>query len=251
MAIRGFVSRIKAWLTGRKAGSGRNESVLVNGDDVDSPVAVSVEEDPPIEKAGSGLTRWARREHTISRLQEGYDRVLEMMDAIQKHMATQEDRTEKIATGISQLSRSLAELPGATQQQVQLLSGIAAQLETTTVRTQQLSDAVGELPRVVRGQTDALTGVQRQLEMASESDAHLATSLQSFERSISRLGESSEHQANAMRELRAMSDEHQRRLGEIVEQQTRRFTIMLIIVAVLAGAGIVVSTVALVLWLVR
>jgi len=240
------------WFRGRRA-SGDEAVVSDSPNDLpDDPTRGGVADpDAPHDRTGLPLTRWTRREYTLSRLQEGYDRVLELMDAMHRHMQAQQDRTEQIATGISQLSRSLSDLPGITQQQVQLLSAIAAQLETTTVRTQQLSDAVGELPRVIRGQSEALTGVQRQLEMATESDAHLTSSLQSFERAINRFGESSENQAAATRELRLSSDEHQRRLGHIIEQQTRRFTVLMAVTAVLAGAGIIVGALAVVLHVLR
>jgi chromosome segregation ATPase len=249
----GLLSRIGTWFRRlRRSGKGVGTAPdLVESPPVRPTRAEHAEDDPSVEAVGTAVVRRSRRDYSLSRLQEGYDRVLEMMDAMHKHMQVQEDRTEQIASGMSQLSRSLADLPGVSQQQVQLLSGIAAQLETSTVRTQQLADAVGELPRVVRGQTEALKAVGHELEMASESDAHLATSLQSFERAVGHLGESAEHQAAAMRDLRTAHDDQQKRLGEIIEQQTRRFTIMLIIVAVLAGAGIVVSTVALVLRFVR
>jgi chromosome segregation ATPase len=245
--------RLKQWFRTRLGKTHDDGGLRPNAEDGPVPALTSdsVDDADPVTDRAVTLSRWSRRETTLSRLQDGYDRLLELMDAIHKHMQAQQDRTEQIATGITQLSRSMADFPGASQQQIQLLSAIAAQLETTTVRTQQLSDAVGELPRVVRTQTEALSGVQRQLEMASESDAHLSTSLQSFERSVGKLGESSEHQAAAMRDLRASSDEHQRRLGEIIERQTHRFVVMLIIVAVLAGAGIVVGTVALVMRLLR
>jgi len=211
------------------------------------PPDIEPDDDPTPEASEPGVVRRPRREYALGRLQEGYDRLLELMDAMHGHMKAQQERSEQIAGGITQLTQSLSDLPGISQQQVQLLSAIAAQVETGTARTQQVAEAVGELPRIARGQTEALAGVQRRLEMASENDANLANSLQSFERSITHLGESSEHQATATRDLRLTTDEHQRRIAKVIELQAKRFTLLLIITAAMAAAGILVGAAAVIL----
>ena len=253
----GLFARVGGWVRG-----GRHRAVPTDPDGGDElPTTEADRDSSPTAQGGDSadataaeritttMSRRSRREVSLSKLQEGYDRVLDLMDRIQSHMQTQETRTGEIASALSQLSRSLADVPSVDQQQVQLLSTIAAQLETTTVRTQQLSDAIGELPRVVRGQTDALSGIQRQLEMSAESDVHLTGTLQSFGRSVDRLGQSTETQATALQELNAAGEAHQRRLDEILQRQTRQFTWLVIITAVLAGAAIVAGTLAVVLQL--
>jgi chromosome segregation ATPase len=256
MAKPGWWSRFRRRdRSGRRSVDGAEDadsdhSAVVDGSNGPLPPAdASAEDVLATDRTAPALTRRGRREHSLSKLQEGYDRLLELMDQIQKHMRTQEDRTEQIATAIAHLSRSLADTPNSDQQQVQLLSTIAAQLETTTVRTQQLADAIGEMPRVVRGQTDALSGIQRQLELTAESDAHLANTLGSFARSVDRLGEGAGKQADALQELRTAGDEHQQRLDAVIQRQTRHFTLLVAIMAVLAGAAIVAGTVILVLQL--
>ena len=109
-----------------------------------------------------------------------------------------------------------------------------------------LGDAIGELPRVVRQQTDALGSIQRQLEMGAETDAQLSGSMQSFGRSVDRLSESSEKGAHAVQDLHAATDEHHQRLDGILHRQTRHFTWLVAITAVLATAAIVLGVVAIV-----
>ncbi len=222
-------------------------SVDADGRPVAPPEGADSDDVAAADQITTALGRKARREHSLSKLQEGYDRVLELMDLMQKHMRVQEDRTEDMATALTKLSRSLADVPNVDQQQVQLLSTIAAQLETTTVRTQQLGDAIGELPRVVRQQTDTLSGIQRQLEMGAESDAHMSSALQSFGRGVDRLAGSTDKQVDALKDLRSSGDEHQRRLDEILQRQTRQFTFLAAMTAVLATAAIVAGTILLVL----
>ncbi|MBN1342824.1 MAG: hypothetical protein JXQ73_09110 [Phycisphaerae bacterium] len=198
------------------------------------------------EHIATSLSRRGRREASLSKLQDGYDRVLDMMDKMQAHMGIQEQRTQEMTTSLAQLNRSLANQPNISQQQVELLSAIAAQLETSTVRTLQLADAIGELPRVARQQSDSLGSIQRQLEMGAETDAHLATTLQSLGRSVDRLSESSEKQSGALSDLRATGNDHQEQVSRILQRQTRQFTVLVGMTAVLAVAAIVLGTIALI-----
>lgn len=256
MAKIAFWSRMGGWIRG---GRRRDDEAQASDDGL-----LSVEQEDRFSEPGQGgdeddgaaaerimtaVSRRARKDHSLRKLQEGYDRVLDLMDGMQKHMRTQEDRTTEIAAALTQLSRSLADLPNVGQQQVQLLSTIAAQLETTTVRTQQLADAMGEVPRMVHSQTEAMSNVQRQLELGAESDAQLAGALQTLGRSTDRLGESAEKQASAIGELKISGEAQQQFLNDILQRQTRNFRILMVAMAILASAGITMGTIAFVLYL--
>ncbi len=249
----GFWSRIGGWIR-RGERQATEDSSTGNVEGVDEartsagPSAGADGDDASAaERITAAVSRRGRREVSLSKLQEGYDRVLDMMDQLQTHMQTQESTTEQISEAMTQLSRSLSDLPSLNRQQAELLSAIAAQLETSTVRTQQLSDAIGELPRVTRQQTEALSGVQRQLEMGAEADVQLSSSMQSFGRSIDKLGDAAESQTASLNELHVANADRHAQLDEILHRQTRQFTILVAITAILAGAAIVVGTIAVVM----
>ncbi len=197
----------------------------------------------------TALSRGGRRDVSLRKLQEGYDRVLELMDQMQQHMLTQENRTEAIATSLGQLNDTLSDVAQSDRQRTELISAIAAELETTKIRTQQLADALSEMPRAVREQTDALTGMQKQLEMGTEADANLDATLQSFGRGVDRLSESTDAQAKVLRDLQAADEMRGLQISEILNRQTRQFTILVVFTAVLSAAAIGGGVIALVMQL--
>src|SRR5690349_19638198 len=63
------------------------------------------------EKPSGGLTRWSKRDQTLVKLQEGYERVTQLVEEVQKHLASQGERTERICVSLEQLARSMGDLP--------------------------------------------------------------------------------------------------------------------------------------------
>ncbi len=187
------------------------------------------------------LSRWSRRDQALQQLQEGYQRVTELIDAMQRHMAEQSDRTERIASSLDFLARSLSDLPAASRQQAQTLDAIASHLDVTNARTQQLAESISELPGATRAQSEALTGVSRQLEMANETHVQLNHALSSLGEAVSTLRRSGEAQADSLRLLQRDSQQREDRLVDLIGQQQRRFTWLFAVTFVFAMIGAVAA----------
>ena len=87
------------------------------------------------DRQGAGLTRWAKRDLAITRLQEGYEKVNQLVADIQKHMADQSERTDRMCGAIEQLSRSLTDLPDISGQQARSLQAIVGQLDVKLMKS--------------------------------------------------------------------------------------------------------------------
>lgn len=195
------------------------------------------------------LSRWGRREQTLQQLQDGYQRLTELIDSMQRHMASQGERSERIASSLDRLARSLADLPAEARQQIQTLDAIAAHLETTNARAQSLADSVRQLPAVTRAQGEALDGMKQQLDMANETHVQLNHSLQSLGQAVGSLCHASQVQADSIRGLHTSGQEREGRLAELVVAQQRRFTrlftITLILAVIGAATGVTLAALAL------
>lgn len=234
MAKAGFWSRVGGWIRSdtrhfTDTDDSFEQETLASGDS-DDVVAAS--------RISTALSRRGRRDVSLRKLQEGYDRVLDLMDQMQQHMLTQESRTEAIAASLVRLNETLADVAESDHRRTEILSSISAELETTKIRTQQLADAMAEMPRAVRDQTDALTGMQKQLELGAEADANLDATLQSFGRGVDRLSESTETQAQVLKDLQAADEMRSAQITEILQRQTRLFMILVILAALLTAVGI-------------
>jgi septal ring factor EnvC (AmiA/AmiB activator) len=210
------------------------------GDDgllAEGAASVADEDEGPPVPAGKSISRWTRRDQALQQLQEGYQRVTDLIDAMQKHMGEQSERTERIASSLDHLARVLSDLPTASRQQAQTLEAIASHLEMTNSRTLQLAESIRELPGATKAQGEALNGVTRQLEMANETHVQLNHTLSSLGEAVGTLRRSGEAQADSLRVLQSEAREREGRLAELILQQQRRFTWLFVITLVFASLG--------------
>lgn len=230
-----FWSWVREWLRPRRRGSG--DELPPVGDDgllAGGPDGPGDNEDDAPPAPERGLSRWSRRDQVLQQLQEGYQRVTELIDSMQRHLAEQGQRTDQIAAALNDLARSL---PTVGQQQVQTLEVISSHLAVTNSRTQQLAESIRELPGVTKAQTEALTGLSRQFELANETTVQMNHALQSLGQMVESLRKSGQEQADAYRRTQQEGREREIRLAELVVQQQRRFTLLFIITLILALVG--------------
>jgi CHASE3 domain sensor protein len=219
----------------------------------DGLLAEPAEPFPPGDPDGVGnrptgaLARWARRDQTLAKLQEGYEQVGQVIGEIQKQLVDQGDRTERISTSLEQLARAMGDLPDVSRRQVLTLESIAAQLENTSGRTQKLTEIVSELPKVTRAQTDTLAGINRQLEMASEHNVLATQTTEKLGNALDSLGQASASHADAVNQMNTRVNEQNNLLTQLIARQSKRFMMLFIVTIVLAAAAITVAILSLAL----
>ena len=196
------------------------------------------------DKGPAGLTRWAKRESALAQLQEGYERVNQLMADMQQHMADQSARTERMCAAVEQLARTMEDLPAISREQARTLEAIAGQMEASSSLNQQLAEAVGEIPRVTRAQADALTGINSRLEMMNEQNVVATQSVDKLNSAIASVGQTGQVQTELLKQLDARSGEHNQRLADLLASQGRRFTILLVITILLALAAVAAAVLA-------
>lgn len=246
MSMSSFWTRLSEMF--RPGHSGRNlppvgdDGLLANG-----AVGGGEDDDGASTVSDKPITRWTRRDQALQQLQEGYQRVTDLIDAMQKHMGEQSDRTERIASSLDYLARSLSDLPTASRQQAETLGAIASHLEVTNSRTQQLAESISELPGATKAQNEALTGITRQLDMANETHVQLNHALSSLGEAVGTLRKSGEAQAESLRSLQEEGRDREGHLAQLVSEQQRRFTWLFAITLIFALLGAAAGTTVIVL----
>jgi len=205
------------------------------------------ESEAAAEKPPGALTRWSKRDQALAQLQEGYERVNQLIADIQGHMANQSERSDRMCNSLEQLSRSMADLPAVSQQQARMLESIVGQLETANTRTQQLTGAVAELPKVARAQTETLTGINRQLEMVGEQSVVTSQTMEKIGTAISSVGDTSSAQTKILKQMNYRVDEQNERINQLIASQGKRFVLLFIATALLAVAAIAAVVASVVL----
>ena len=190
------------------------------------------------ERPPGTLTRWSKRDQTLTQLQEGYEQVTRLVGDIQKHLGDQTAKTDRICSALEQLARSTSDLPEISRQQVRMLESIVGQLETASAGTQRLTAAVEEVPRIARAQTDTLTGINQQLGMVSEQNVVTAQAMEKLSTAISSVGEINGAQAQILRQMYAKTDEQNEHVNRLIDRQSRRFVMLFVVTLVLTAAAI-------------
>jgi hypothetical protein len=203
------------------------------------------EGDGQTEKPAGALSRWSKRDQTLAKLQEGYEKVTQVVEAVQNHLAEQGQRTERICVALEQLARSTSDLPDASRQQVETLRAIAGHMETTNARTHQLADTMSEFPKVARLQSETLSGIKRQLDMTNEQNLLTSQTMDKLGTAISSLGEFNSAQTHVLRDMNSSTVQQNELLTKMIAKQSRRFLMLFIVTVVLATAAVAAAIVAI------
>lgn len=199
------------------------------------------------ERSGNRLVRWTRRDQTLNRLQEGYERINGAIEEIQKHLAAQGERTDRICNALEQLARSTGDMAGLSRHHAEKLESIAGHIEAGNARLGQVADAVGEVPNVARAQTEAIHGIRKQLDMASEQGVATSQTMERLSSAISTLGEVNTKQIETLGQMNRKADDQAEHLSRLVACQNKRFIMLFVVTIVLAAAAVTAAILGLAL----
>ncbi len=214
----------------------------------ESPDARDSVPDAPAESGSTSglLSRWGRRQPTVAQMRDGYQRVIEMMDALQEHFHKQDQRNAQLGRSVDRMVGILEQLAQTGHTQQEHIRSIAENVSESGKQAASMSAALGQLPRSLQLQTDVVRDMLRQIETSQESDTQLRHSLQQLSSAVEALNASSAAQVQTLERLDSDGREQKQALTVLVHQQGRRFVVMSVIAAAIFLAGL--AGLAAVLW---
>jgi hypothetical protein len=237
-------------LSKQPARNGRASELPDVGDDglLSGPVDLpSVGPECEIDRPPGALSRWTRRDQTLTKLQEGYERVTQVVEEVQKHLADQGQRTERICGSLEQLARAMNDAPAIARQQGQTLEAIAGQLEVANTRTQQVVETMAEIPKAARMQSETLSSIKQQLDVSSEQGLLASQTLEKLGGAIGSLGQSNSAQVETLKAIQAQASQQNQLVSDLLARQGRRFLALFVVTVVLAAAAVALGILAIVL----
>ncbi|HOA73779.1 MAG TPA: hypothetical protein PL151_11375 [Phycisphaerae bacterium] len=213
-----------------------DDGLLVEG--VEMPDDLNDDGDPAAEKTATSLVRWGRRDAVLNRLQEGYDRLNQVVEEIQKHLAQQGERTDRICNALEQLARSSVDAASLGRHNAETLEAIAGHIEAGNARMSQVAEAINEIPKASRAQTEAINGIRKQMEMSAEQNLVTSQTMEKLSTAITTLGEVNTTQAEALAQMNRKADDQAAELGKLIARQNKRFIMLFVVTIVLAAAAI-------------
>jgi ABC-type transporter Mla subunit MlaD len=212
----GILSRMGSWFrhAGRSNGNRHGERYLGLNPRVDQ-----AEGEPPERRSARSTTADAlvpqgpkvhRRDLSIERLQEEYERVVGLVESIHEHLERQEERSGALVVAVDGLARSLRDLPETARAQVQSLSAIHERLEQEAQRSSRVDQELTRLPGIA--------------EASRQSTERMATALDGFRGAVAKLGDSTCETTSALRQMHADAMAREERIVEFFRDHSRRFT---------------------------
>ena len=170
------------------------------------------------------LSRRQERSHSLERLEEGYQRLTDLVDGIQTHLQNQDERSRTIANGLSSMAEHVARLPDVFQQQNSQIAAIVEQLECAGARSERIEATLSELPKVVDSQRESLLAVRDQIEASTRTQQSLVDSMGELAGAISALNQSSTDSVQSIKNMQDSAEAGQVRLANMVSEHSRKLT---------------------------
>jgi len=192
------------------------------------------------------ITVTARRpDPALTKLEEGYNKVIDLIDAIKRHQQGQQERATEVTTSLETLAATLERMDASGRRQAEHVSAIAEEVRTAGQRSARWEEALCEFPKMAEAQRTALAAVARQLEEVGRRDGELSGSLASFRTAVQTLGDATLASSVALKDLQRTALEQQERTAELMREQNKRFTMLFAVTLVLAAVGIVAGIVSM------
>ncbi|MCG3128336.1 MAG: hypothetical protein CHACPFDD_03219 [Phycisphaerae bacterium] len=214
--------------------------------------SMAIVADPP--KSGtepartSGFMRLTGREAGAAKLQDGYERLVALVDTMKAHFEKHDRRVEQLSGSLERIASMLEKLPESQRTTGECMNTIALHLDNANRASVELKETLAKVPPSIQAQADAIRSVSKQMERASESDVRLVGSLEKISQVVESLSAAGSAQVEALQRIKAENAEQRSALTTLLGEQGRRFAIVMITFGVLGAVA--VGAAAYALWFV-
>lgn len=203
----------------------------------DSPAPETQRKDAPMPRPAPLSLRPSASAAT-EQLQNTYQRLVDLVDSIQRHQSEQQQRAGEIADSLMRMAETLSDIREKNTAQNDVLARVAEQLTASNDRAVRFEERVSELPDILATQRDAVLTVARQMEGAGQRDEKFVQSLGSFEQAVAALGDATTSSSVAIKNLQISTLESDERIASLLKQQNKRFVMLFSLTLLLVLAAI-------------
>jgi hypothetical protein len=232
-----FWTRVGHWIR-----PGTSRQALAELPDA-SPPSLDGDGADPVETEASVRTqplalRRRPREDVLTRLEDGFNRVVNLCDSLNVHFTLQEERTAQVADSLRRVAGDMSRLATVVENQGETLHAVVGQLQAGNDHNQKVQELFQHVAKLTEAQRQALAVVAQQVDGARQTDERIAESLGTFQKAITILGEACNESTVSLRQLRTQQAAGDEQLARLVDRQGRRFVMLFIVTVLLAISGI-------------
>ena len=251
MSEQTLFSRISNWIKNAghrdEAGNGATTpEFIVNNEDGNREMASAGREDASrvspshvIEPRSTFLRPWAKRDAAIENLQGGINAIGELMNGIRNHLDQQSRRQDELLGYLSHLPAALEQLPESNRVQAETLKAIHEQMKGQLDHQSKLGDILERISQADGQNIKALDALQEHVDQLRRHDEAVAQNLSHVGDAMEGLGKNTAASAQVLQQLRDNSASRDGEIQRILQQQTSRFTTLLVVATLLLVAALV------------
>lgn len=236
------MERTKFWLrVGQWFGAGRRRRRFAVAEEGAPEAGVAPSDGPPnipVDNEGNATAlvgaegrsdaklRFGRSSAGMEKLAEEYARVVKLMDGIQQHMSSQDERSERMVQALDRLVENQADAPQVSQRQLEALCSISDAVSADAAARKRIEEELAQLPRIADAQRETMVSIGRQLEATRETNEHVGTAVSEVHRSVASLGDVTESSLKTLERLQAEATVREERLAAVFQEQGRRLAVV-------------------------
>lgn len=231
--------RVGGWLRRSQSSTGGSDAAQLDAEGL--MMSPTLEEAVEPER-NSVLVRPGAKQGQLAAMEEGFSRLVEVLDAINENVTQHRRHSEEFKGYLADLSDTIRAIPDAAARQEEAAKQLNEELRSQAMRQQQLLEMMQTLPDLSESQVEKLEDIRRQLGSAAEQDARLAQSLIQFDQASQAMLQNTDSQTNAVKEMAATAQTNAQQLHSLLSRQGRRMMLVVIILLliILAMGGLII-----------
>lgn len=168
--------------------------------------------------------RFSRSGPNLERLEEEYARIVNLMESIQTHLASQAERSDIMARSLDRLAEGLAQVPEASRRHLELLSTISDAATADAASAKRVEEGLVQLPQLADAQRETMVSLGRQLDLSRQTSERVADTMDQFREAVTKLSEATGASTRTLREMHQEAEVRDERAASLLQVQTRRLT---------------------------
>ena len=253
MAFKDVWAKTGTWLRDHKLAPAADYHPEVNHEGLLTPhpepaetVSDESQEDPQKDKVVVKALGPAKKQESLEKLQDGFNRLIDQLQGINEHLNQQVAQHEQLMGRIEELPKLLGSFPELVENQRQSAQHLIDQLKAATGRDQRFVDVVEKIPIETAKQTDALVNIDHQLAAAADSDVQMTESFNKFNDTLAKLNQTTGGQTDSIMQMSKTFATSDRYLKYLISRQNKRFMWIFMIamgiclIAILALTGVII-----------
>ncbi len=245
MSEQSLLSRIGNWFKAGHAAdrNGGPPEFIVNNED-GSPADFTGEPSLSdghggIEPRSTFLRPWAKRDAAIENLQGGLNAIGDLMTGIRDHLEQQSKRQDELLGYLSHLPAALEQLPESNRVHGETLKAIHEQMKSQHDQQGKLGEILERISQSDGQSIRALDSLQEHVDQLRRHDEAVSENLSHVGEAMEGLGKNTATSAQVLQQLRDNAANRDGEIERILQQQTSRFTTLLVVATLLLVSALV------------